>query len=69
MAVITDEIAKLVVSNANSKEFIGKNEVKGKSINIKSNSSSETKIKPVIHKKTETKIISNKSNDAEWESF
>jgi methyl-accepting chemotaxis protein len=76
VAVITDEIAKLVVSNANSKEFIGKNEVKGKSINIKSNSSSETKIKPVIHKKTEvkvmqkeTKIISNKSNDAEWESF
>jgi methyl-accepting chemotaxis protein len=76
VAVITDEIAKLVVSNANSKEFIGKNEVKGKNINIKSNSSSETKIKPVIHKNTavkaiqkETKIVSNKSNDAEWESF
>jgi methyl-accepting chemotaxis protein len=76
VAVITDEIAKLVVSNANSKEFIGKNEVKGKNINIKSNSSSETKTKPVIHKNTavkvmqkETKIISNKSNDAEWESF
>ena len=32
VAVITDEIAKLVVSNANAKEFIGKDEVKAKSI-------------------------------------
>ena len=30
VAVLTDEIAKLVVSNANAKEFIGKNEVKAK---------------------------------------
>ncbi len=30
VAVITDKIAKLVVSNANAKEFIGKNEVKAK---------------------------------------
>ena len=33
VAVITDEIAKLVVSDANAKEFIGKNEVKAKNIN------------------------------------
>ena len=32
VAVITDKIAKLVVSNANAKEFIGKNDVKAKSI-------------------------------------
>ena len=32
VAVVTDEIAKLVVSNANQKEFIGKNEVKAKSL-------------------------------------
>ncbi|MFA9373725.1 MAG: methyl-accepting chemotaxis protein [Poseidonibacter sp.] len=32
VAVITDEIAKLVVSNANEKEFNGKDSVKGKSI-------------------------------------
>ncbi len=32
VAVITDEIAKLVVSNANAKEFHGKNEVKAKII-------------------------------------
>ena len=35
IAIITDEIAKLVVSNANAKEFIGKNEVKAKTINKK----------------------------------
>ena len=39
VAVITDTIAKLVVSNANAKEFIGKNEVKAKAMNLKSNSS------------------------------
>ena len=33
VAVLTDEIAKLVVNNANAKEFIGKNEVKAKNIN------------------------------------
>ena len=39
VAVLTDEIAKLIVSNADSKEFVGKNEVKAKNINLKSNSS------------------------------
>jgi methyl-accepting chemotaxis protein len=35
VAVITDTIAKLVVSNANAKEFAGKNEVKAKAMNLK----------------------------------
>jgi methyl-accepting chemotaxis protein len=35
VAVITDQIAKLVVSSANEKEFVGKNEVKAKTINKK----------------------------------
>ena len=35
VAVQTDEIAKLVVSNANEKEFIGKNNVKGKLVESK----------------------------------
>ena len=35
VAVITDNIAKLVVNSANAKEFIGKNEVKAKEINLK----------------------------------
>ncbi|QKF65626.1 PAS sensor-containing MCP-domain signal transduction protein [Arcobacter venerupis] len=35
VAMNTDTIAKLIVSNANEKEFIGKNDVKAKKINIK----------------------------------
>ena len=35
VAMITDEIAKLIVSDANAKEFVGKNEVKAKDMNIK----------------------------------
>ena len=33
-ASVTDEIARLVVNNANAKEFIGKNEVKAKNIKL-----------------------------------
>ncbi|MDD3025613.1 MAG: methyl-accepting chemotaxis protein [Aliarcobacter skirrowii] len=33
VAILTDEIAKLVVKDANDKEFIGKNDVKAKQIN------------------------------------
>ena len=77
VAVITDEIAKLVVSNANEKEFIGKNEVKAKKSFAKTNNSSyDIKTNKVLHKtvthkpiKEETKIVSNKSDDTEWESF
>ncbi|MDD2896112.1 MAG: methyl-accepting chemotaxis protein [Aliarcobacter sp.] len=73
VAVITDEIAKLVVSNANAKEFIGKDEVKAKrSFAKNSSSSSDVNTHKVSHKKTEikeTKIASNKSDDNEWESF
>ncbi len=81
VAVITDEIAKLVVSNADAKEFNGKNEVKARNINVKSNSSYNVQTNHVTHKKKEhktvahkqvkedTKIVSNKSDDNEWESF
>jgi methyl-accepting chemotaxis protein len=75
VSLITDEIAKLVVTNAEAKEFKGKNEVKARDVNIKSNSSYDIKTNQVVHKKTEhkptkqeTKIVSNKSDD-EWESF
>ena len=69
VAVITDEIAKLVVTNADAKEFIGKNDVKVKrDFTQKSNSSYDIKTqhKPL---KQETKVVSNKSDDNEWESF
>ena len=77
VAIITDEIAKLVVSNANAKEFAGKNEVQAKrdftktnnstyNINVKTKVSKKIESKPT---KQETKIVSNKSDDSEWESF
>ena len=80
VALITDEIAKLVVTNADAKEFKGKNEVKARDVNVKSNSSYDIKTNQVVHTKSdhknvvhkptkqETKIVSNKSDD-EWESF
>ena len=64
-ASVTDEIARLVVNNANAKEFIGKNEVTVKDIikNIKK------KRKENSLKKDTNLITSNKSSDLEWESF
>ncbi len=74
VAVITDDIAKLVVINANEKEFVGKNEVKAKNINIKTNLSNNIKTDYVISKKEQTKketptIVSSKKDEDEWESF
>ena len=76
VAVQTDTIAKLVVSNANAKEFIGKDEVKAK---VLENNSTPTKAlskpqtsakKPTINTKNETKVISsNTKDDDEWASF
>ena len=73
VAVVTDEIAKLVVSNANAKEFNGKNEVKAKDVikdarkeivgnksSVKSSSS---------YTKFETKTVTSKNDSDEWESF
>ncbi|MGE4457590.1 MAG: hypothetical protein AB7E13_11700 [Arcobacteraceae bacterium] len=84
VAVLTDEIAKLVVSSANEKEFIGKNEVKGKSTGL---SSTQVKVpqvhtKPIVKKpavpvaktshapspKIQT-ITPTKSSNDEWEAF
>ncbi|MGE4463078.1 MAG: chemotaxis protein, partial [Arcobacter sp.] len=78
VAVITDQIAKLVVSNANEKEFNGKNEVKAKDMNLntakKENfvvaKKSTSKQQETTSTKKETKVVSStKSNDDEWESF
>ncbi|MFY4820293.1 methyl-accepting chemotaxis protein, partial [Aliarcobacter butzleri] len=67
IAIVTEKIAKLVVKDANAKEFIGKNEVKAKNIDILE----EKSVNPTqndISKKTETKS-NNISNNDEWESF
>ena len=76
VAVVTDQIAKLIVNNANAKEFIGKNEVKAKDL-IKKIGSQSVKEANQISKKIESKeikepkVVSQKqtSDDSEWESF
>ena len=70
VAILTDDIAKLIVQHADEKEFIGKNEVKGKDINSKTNNVQINKISKKAESKPvkETKIIS-KASDDEWESF
>jgi methyl-accepting chemotaxis protein len=76
VAVQTDTIAKLVVSNANAKEFIGKNEVTAK---VLENKSAPTQVlgktptsvkKSTVNAKSESKVIaSNTKDDDEWASF
>ena len=78
VALVIDNIAKLVVSNANDKEFEGKNEVKAKSLNIKKDSSYNVKTNEVIYQKAPQKTATTKvaaktitpsNNNDEWESF
>ncbi|PRN01511.1 methyl-accepting chemotaxis protein [Aliarcobacter cryaerophilus] len=76
IALSTDEIAKLIVQDANQKEFEGKNEVKAKNAGIKKEvkehiiASTPKKIikasKPNINS---TKEITSSSSNDEWESF
>ena len=70
VAVLTDEIAKLVVSSADEKEFKGKNEVRAK--NIEKKSSHDSKANTYV-KKEETRekkvTASAKHEDSDWESF
>ncbi len=76
VAVQTDTIAKLVVSNANAKQFIGKDEVKAKILENKStpakalgNTQTLAK-KSTVNIKSDTKVISsNTKDDDEWASF
>ncbi|MFX4153934.1 methyl-accepting chemotaxis protein [Aliarcobacter butzleri] len=76
VAIVTDEIAKMVVSDANEKEFIGKDEVSARDMNKtlsqkKDNSVNIVESKKVSKKQKETVFTSNKAtnNDGEWESF
>jgi methyl-accepting chemotaxis protein len=58
VAVITDNIAKLVVSTADEKEFIGKKDVKAKDMNLDKFITNTKKIEPI--KKSESKKIETK---------
>ena len=64
VASITDQIAKLIVNDANEKEFLGKDEVKAKNLN---SSKSQSIQKSTNVKKNEAKnetLIKD-----EWENF
>ena len=76
IAVGTDEIAKLIVQDANQKEFEGKNEVKAKNIGIKKEvkehiiaSTPKKIIKASKQNINSTKEITSTSSNDEWESF
>ena len=68
VAILTDEIAKLVVSSADEKEFKGKHEVKARSIEKKSNSNLQSK-NNISKNPVEKKIITSKKEESDWESF
>ena len=76
VAIQTNEIATLIVKNANEKEFHGKDETKAKS--FKNNSLTKQEIKkpsnPSFERKETKRVIKSKpitstSSDDEWESF
>ena len=76
VAVLTDEIAKLIVSDANAKEFVGKNEVKAKSLKATQHQKEikkdfvQTKIsKPASQTPAQKKEIKSQTSKDEWESF
>uniref|UniRef100_UPI003857B7D8 methyl-accepting chemotaxis protein n=1 Tax=Aliarcobacter butzleri TaxID=28197 RepID=UPI003857B7D8 len=69
IAIVTDEISKLIVSDADEKEFIGKEKVKAKEIEKKATKSvkqSETKTEKTAKN---TPIKSKESTNDEWENF
>ncbi|MCT7603790.1 methyl-accepting chemotaxis protein [Aliarcobacter butzleri] len=69
IAIVTDEISKLIVSDADEKEFIGKEKVKAKEIEkkvTKSVKQSETKTEKTAKN---TSIKSKESANDDWENF
>ena len=79
VAVQTDEIAKLVVSSANEKEFLGKDTVVAKEVKTVQNVSKEHKktqktketkpLKTNREKKENIKPITSNTEDDQWASF
>lgn len=79
VAVQTDSIAKLIVSNANAKEFIGKDTVKGKDTTVKETEISQSQQNQVLVRKSENKSpittqqnkkqITSNTDEDEWTSF
>jgi len=85
IALASDEIAKLIVQDANAKEFIGKDEVKAKTISKHINTTnkvnnednkakdlnttSSSNTNKTNKVKSETKENNSSKDDDEWESF
>ncbi|MFY9080602.1 methyl-accepting chemotaxis protein [Aliarcobacter butzleri] len=69
IAIVADEIAKLVVSDVDAKEFVGKDKVKGKDINknkeLNNNQKDKSLDSPFITKKSSKR---SEQSD-EWENF
>ena len=63
VAIQTDEIAKLVVSNVDEKEFIGKDSVEAKVLKKQNNNHTKTNTSKVKEQTTHDK------NNDEWENF
>jgi methyl-accepting chemotaxis protein len=76
IALLTQNIANMVVTKANEKNFIGKDSVKADDIGHFETSSKSVYIestpkkieKKVVHS-TPSKVVQSKSSDDEWESF
>jgi len=71
VAMQTDNIAKLVVSDANEKEFIGKDTVQAKNVNTSASGSEATEVKQTrraVKEEKATHIVSVDDNDS-WDSF
>ena len=76
IALSTQNIANMVVTKANEKNFIGKDSVKADDIGHFETSSKSVYIEPtpkkiekkVVHN-TSSKVVQSKSSDDEWESF
>jgi methyl-accepting chemotaxis protein len=74
VALDTDSIAKIIVSDANEKEFIGKNDVKAKEMTkdskiTQNKQPSKTTSKIVAPQKQKINEIQSKTNSDEWASF
>ncbi len=77
VAIQTDEIAKVIVSDADEKEFVGKDAVQARSNNTNTiketpvkNTQKETKKKTTGKKKQKTEVVETQpTNEDDWESF
>jgi len=71
IAVQTDQIANLIVSNANEKEFIGKDTVSAKSMNNQDSSDTvKTQTVKIASSENNIKQVKSTGNeDSDWESF